>query len=133
MRAAIFSFSAMAAHGLLPVCVQPCDDFEMILKLRSGRQFAHLLHFAANGLDEMLHRYGLFALGREKSAGGHGVAYIAAGELELTREKWKIDVVAQRGRRWKHSAPDALAVCGIGRSEERRVGKEGRSRWSPYH
>src|SRR6266403_2349309 len=25
------------------------------------------------------------------------------------------------------------AVCGAGRSEERRVGKECRSRWSPYH
>ena len=24
-------------------------------------------------------------------------------------------------------------VCSIGRSEERRVGKECRSRWSPYH
>ena len=24
-------------------------------------------------------------------------------------------------------------VCGVGRSEERRVGKECRSRWSPYH
>ena len=26
-----------------------------------------------------------------------------------------------------------IAVCGIIRSEERRVGKECRSRWSPYH
>ena len=25
------------------------------------------------------------------------------------------------------------AGCGTGRSEERRVGKECRSRWSPYH
>ena len=28
---------------------------------------------------------------------------------------------------------EALAVIGICRSEERRVGKECRSRWSPYH
>ena len=27
----------------------------------------------------------------------------------------------------------ALAVGGVLRSEERRVGKECRSRWSPYH
>src|SRR2546426_9787403 len=27
----------------------------------------------------------------------------------------------------------AMRLLGIGRSEERRVGKEGRSRWSPYH
>src|SRR3989442_5650610 len=30
-------------------------------------------------------------------------------------------------------APDARRVLAQGRSEERRVGKEGRSRWSPYH
>src|SRR5215471_19897917 len=28
---------------------------------------------------------------------------------------------------------DASALAGRGRSEERRVGKECRSRWSPYH
>ena len=27
----------------------------------------------------------------------------------------------------------SLAACGGNRSEERRVGKECRSRWSPYH
>src|SRR2546425_4590626 len=29
--------------------------------------------------------------------------------------------------------PRVLPAIGIGRSEERRVGKECRSRWSPYH
>src|SRR3989442_7135570 len=28
---------------------------------------------------------------------------------------------------------DALIIGAVPRSEERRVGKEGRSRWSPYH
>ena len=28
---------------------------------------------------------------------------------------------------------DEVEVDGLGRSEERRVGKECRSRWSPYH
>ena len=28
---------------------------------------------------------------------------------------------------------ETIAVIGYGRSEERRVGKECRSRWSPYH
>ena len=27
----------------------------------------------------------------------------------------------------------ALTILGVARSEERRVGKECRSRWSPYH
>ena len=31
------------------------------------------------------------------------------------------------------SASEAAALWGKARSEERRVGKECRSRWSPYH
>ena len=33
----------------------------------------------------------------------------------------------------KESKKDGQDTCGSGRSEERRVGKECRSRWSPYH
>src|ERR1041385_3715284 len=32
-----------------------------------------------------------------------------------------------------HGIPEAMEAILIGRSEERRVGKECRSRWSPYH
>ena len=40
------------------------------------------------------------------------------------------------GKSFGYTAPsDKLNIAGIGvgRSEERRVGKECRSRWSPYH
>src|SRR2546430_17497495 len=42
-----------------------------------------------------------------------------------------IDTVA----RWLSPLPRSYAAIGVqrGRSEERRVGKECRSRWSPYH
>ena len=33
----------------------------------------------------------------------------------------------------RKAAPGLAFVCIVGRSEERRVGKECRSRWSPYH
>src|SRR2546426_10584511 len=33
----------------------------------------------------------------------------------------------------RHPAPLSFRVVALGRSEERRVGKECRSRWSPYH
>ena len=33
----------------------------------------------------------------------------------------------------KSNFPDARLDVMVGRSEERRVGKECRSRWSPYH
>src|SRR5690554_2234745 len=34
---------------------------------------------------------------------------------------------------YNNEFPGAGLVTGVGRSEERRVGKECRSRWSPYH
>src|SRR3712207_1855681 len=35
--------------------------------------------------------------------------------------------------RYKHAVPFDVSLCCGNRSEERRVGKECRSRWSPYH
>src|SRR2546425_8854630 len=40
---------------------------------------------------------------------------------------------APRGRGRPRAGARAPARAGGGRSEERRVGKESRSRWSPYH
>ena len=34
---------------------------------------------------------------------------------------------------WKQKSSYFVADCWLDRSEERRVGKECRSRWSPYH
>ena len=44
----------------------------------------------------------------------------------LEKAKWKVDYVIT------HCAPSGVQQV-INRSEERRVGKECRSRWSPYH
>ena len=42
--------------------------------------------------------------------------------------------VIQRVREEKQMSQELVSgLAGIGRSEERRVGKECRSRWSPYH
>src|SRR5882762_10606778 len=57
---------------------------------------------------------------------------------------WSSDVCSSDLRRWAvsrgHSGPDTqsprlttLSAFRCWRSEERRVGKECRSRWSPYH
>ena len=47
------------------------------------------------------------------------------------------DATHRRVRRWYENLlahqPDVLDAHQIARSEERRVGKECRSRWSPYH
>ena len=70
---------------------------------------------------------------------------IYGGTFLFLMERWRTDPSAQHG--WL-VIPIALAVVwykreklkalprashGAGRSEERRVGKECRSRWSPYH
>src|SRR3712207_8298872 len=50
-----------------------------------------------------------------------------SGERQCQRDK----VTKEPGRRI--GAPPAVRRVPAGRSEERRVGKECRSRWSPYH
>ena len=56
------------------------------------------------------------------------------------RQAWRLALLASRGRPWPEfwrawrTARQAQAPDWDGlRSEERRVGKECRSRWSPYH
>ena len=51
---------------------------------------------------------------------GHGVGALAISGLALTFPL--MNLAAAFG-----------SLVGVGRSEERRVGKECRSRWSPYH
>src|SRR5260370_23136925 len=62
------------------------------------------------------------------------------GELESARSEYIVGIAGQmdgRGAERIVSADDsairAISDEGIFRSEERRVGKECRSRWSPYH
>ena len=55
---------------------------------------------------------------QKKTAGFANVTVIQADHAELAR--------------WL-TQPAQIIVFNLGRSEERRVGKECRSRWSPYH
>src|SRR3712207_8987394 len=59
------------------------------------------------------------------SAKDKGVRWAPCSSLGLQRE----------GRQftWRRKCKCLLNKCLLGRSEERRVGKECRSRWSPYH
>ena len=54
---------------------------------------------------------------------GSNIVYVSAVSA------WEISIKKSLG---KLEAPDDLGQI-LGRSEERRVGKECRSRWSPYH
>ena len=48
------------------------------------------------------------------------------GAMRRLLREWRADVVF-------HLAAQADVTRSVARSEERRVGKECRSRWSPYH
>src|SRR5258708_29894381 len=59
---------------------------------------------------------------------------------EVSKGQRKIYVVADNGTEKEYSVPKGVHInvqeserVRAGRSEERRVGKECRSRWSPYH
>src|ERR1041385_9442609 len=55
-------------------------------------------------------------------------------QLDLAMGARLLDVACGTGRHAKHLASKGFQVTGFDlRSEERRVGKECRSRWSPYH
>ena len=58
-------------------------------------------------------------------------------EKKLTQEQVAeiLGVSRQTISNWENekSYPDIISVIKMSRSEERRVGKECRSRWSPYH
>ena len=53
--------------------------------------------------------------------------------LALGREIYKHPETGYRETATTKRLADALECLGAERSEERRVGKECRSRWSPYH
>src|SRR3712207_831842 len=80
----------------------------------------------AVGFVEQDQRTGRYALG----AGllGLGSHYLDANELRSRASNWADSLAARSGFAVRLGTP-----AGLQRSEERRVGKECRSRWSPYH
>src|SRR2546425_9716767 len=92
------------------------------------RQFRALLDAAADGLVVRLTLYGLPDVPRTEW-GRHHVSSFYSGIGDLwDRHHDGLIVTGTEPR-----APDLRDEPYWGRSEERRVGKEGRSRWSPYH
>src|SRR3712207_8653578 len=74
---------------------------------------------------------------------------VCSSDLAAAKRGWTVDTVTSHQAALDAVAADPAAVAAVGgyesdisaqamqtktlRSEERRVGKEGRSRWSPYH
>src|SRR2546425_13117941 len=63
----------------------------------------------------------------------HGRAPAVATGLRLARPDLKVFIVTGDGDGLSIGGNHMLHVLRRNRSEERRVGKECRSRWSPYH
>src|SRR3712207_9155523 len=89
---------------------------------------------AVDGVDLEVRRGEIFALLGPNGAGKTTTVEVLEGYRK--RDGGDVRVLgvdpARGGRRWKAQLGIVLQ-SGAGRSEERRVGKECRSRWSPYH
>src|SRR5258707_12220629 len=90
---------------------------------RMAAEFARPLSIAR--LARMIHRTPLQFL-REFSQllGMTPHAFLVETRVQAARSMMRADT---------HSLAGIAHDCGFSRSEERRVGKECRSRWSPYH
>src|ERR1051326_8752544 len=91
-----------------------------LLEDRIGVRTTHLLlHFPDRLVDLAAH----FVL----VAGSHFV------DTSARRPSQESSLRRARCIRWRSHEAHSLPCCSNDRSEERRVGKEWRSRWSPYH
>src|SRR5260370_10958129 len=104
------------------------------------REFEYLLLTAAARLGE--DAYGVAIRqeieGATRQPCSIGALYTTLDRLEVKGfvKTWMGDPTPQRGGRAKRMVrvtADGVQAAGNFRSEERRVGKECRSRWSPYH
>ena len=71
---------------------------------------------------------------------GEGKAFVAGADISQMKDLNAVDgrAMMQAGHKVMNTIdrmpkPFIAAINGLTRSEERRVGKECRSRWSPYH
>src|SRR3989449_2187771 len=97
-----------------------------------------LLHLAVVRSVQAHARIAKIALAEARALPGVVAAWSAADLPETARPMPSAYGAVRKGRPWSQPilARDRVRYVGepvAVRSEERRVGKEGRSRWSPYH
>src|SRR2546422_5072866 len=126
-------------HGLPPSGTLASGDFTVEMETGTGKTYVYL-----RSIFELNKRYGFtkFVIVVPSVAIKEGVYK----SLQITEEHFKglyagvpfdyfLYDSAKLGqvRNFATSAQIQIMVVTVGRSEERRVGKECRSRWSPYH
>src|SRR5574344_3045438 len=121
-----------------------------LVSIATGKFIAYMAKkelFEGEGqLQWWVKRLGAFAVNREKPT----ISTFKTIKEIFKTESWSLGIFPQGGIREekkiegilkgftfisKNAKADIIPVgiCGFDRSEERRVGKECRSRWSPYH
>ena len=76
----------------------------------------------------------LAACGGTKDAGQAGAPLIERSDIQIEGKRMTPEALWAMGRiSGVAVSPDEKQIAYTVRSEERRVGKECRSRWSPYH
>src|SRR5258705_10168442 len=132
-----FAAASIWCNGLLPCHHAPLDSTMICLFFFFSSRRRH-----TRCLSDWSFRRVLFRSERELGAtlgllaGFRGgwtdsvIMTLADAQLAFPFILLAIGIIAVLGP----SFPTLIVVIGLsGRSEERRVGKEGRSRWSPYH
>src|SRR5260370_13973519 len=120
-------------HGLLRVRGFTQDDEHIVCTPNQIEdESVNCLQFAT----DVLSTFGFDEYEAELSTGDGG----ASGKYDGSADQWQLaeNALSRAAERLKIKVkvmPDEAAFYGpkIDRSEERRVGKECRSRWSPYH
>ena len=129
----------LVANGVI---FQSTSDSEVILHLIARSRKSRFVDRFIDALSQIEGGYALVALTNKKLIGVRdplGIRPLVLGDLDgrpvLASETCALDIIGARFvRDIEHGELVVIDHDGItSRSEERRVGKECRSRWSPYH
>src|SRR3989475_5974825 len=120
-----------ASAGMLAAQIEPLDNGVVELAVRSRDQYQRLAAELGDrtGIDIGFWAGGIAAIALDEEEADQFKDAVARQRQAGLRWDWL--AAADVHERWPGAAPDCHGA--LFRSEERRVGKEGRSRWSPYH
>src|SRR5438105_15241159 len=73
------------------------------------------------------------AIGEPMGPMENGITYIVRPSMQPSNRRFSVWRISPGSIQWFVGPASSLFWLQMNRSEERRVGKECRSRWSPYH
>src|SRR3712207_9205425 len=118
-RSTLFPYTTLFRSETIADCAM-----EMVWMVEEGEEVHPVLSAAVSESDEVVLK---LTVSPGSPADGKTLE-----DLQLETETGMFALAVNRGGRWTYRPRGTYTLRG-GRSEERRVGKECRSRWAPYH